>query len=159
MKQEKLTYLVTASSVRASPVLWRPMTTHLFSVNAFFASLTTAGTFADIHMCRKKRCHFRTMKYENSIKKNLRNLKHLRTINNSKNKCESIHTYISMYVHVCIYTWWLAQYNRHNWGFGFSSGRHALAASNSTRNSAQNSAAFLYMSCNVKKIKSKLKLH
>jgi hypothetical protein len=50
------TYLVTASSVRASPVLWRPITTHLFSAKASLANLTTAGTFADMHMCLKKRC-------------------------------------------------------------------------------------------------------
>lgn len=43
-------------------------------------------------------------------------------------------------------TWWLAQYNRHSWlEVGFSSERNALAESNSTRNSAQNSAALLYM--------------
>lgn len=54
--ENNLTYLVMASSVRASPVLCRPMTTHLFSSNACLESLTTAGTLADIHMCLKKRC-------------------------------------------------------------------------------------------------------
>lgn len=54
--ENNLTYLVMASSVRASPVLCRPITTHLPSSNACWESLTTAGTLADIHMCLKKRC-------------------------------------------------------------------------------------------------------
>jgi hypothetical protein len=44
-------------------------------------------------------------------------------------------------------TWWLDQYTLHSWlEFGLSLVRKVLAESNSTRNSAQNSAAFLYMS-------------
>lgn len=47
-------------------------------------------------------------------------------------------------------TWWLDQYNLHNWlKLGLSSSlRKATADSNSTRNSAQNSAAFLYIAYN-----------
>jgi hypothetical protein len=37
-------------------VLWRPITTHFSSAKASFANLTIAGTFADIHICLKKRC-------------------------------------------------------------------------------------------------------
>lgn len=56
-EKKRFTYLLTASSVRASPVLWRPITTHFPSSRACFASRTAAGTLADMHMCRKKRWH------------------------------------------------------------------------------------------------------
>ena len=48
-------FSATTSAVRASPVLCSPMTTHFPAASAAAAMRTTAGTLADMHMCRKKR--------------------------------------------------------------------------------------------------------
>ena len=48
-------FLSSCSSVRASPVDCRPITTHLPSIRAFFASLMTSGTLAAMHMYLKNR--------------------------------------------------------------------------------------------------------
>ena len=108
------------------------MTTHLFSLSACLESATTVGTLADMQRCLKKRYNSQDT---GSNKHNLEDENY---------SLEILYMNIRPAQKVIDQnTWWLAQYNRHNWlEEGFSS-----AAISSTRNSAQNSAAFLYISC------------
>ena len=48
-------FLSSCSSVLASPVDCRPITTHFPSIKAFFANLMTSGTLAAMHMYLKNR--------------------------------------------------------------------------------------------------------